>query len=127
MIVSISIPDELLEELNKILSKEWYVSRSEVLRHAIRKYIYEYKDLEKIEGEIVATLSILYEKFSEEDIRHRFIDIIIAFIHVHINNNKCLEVMIIKGKAEKLRKMISELKTRKNIENIGVSIIYREI
>jgi hypothetical protein len=34
--------------------------------------------------------------------------------------------MVIKGKAEKLRKMISELKTRKNIENIGVSIIYRE-
>ncbi|NHV45738.1 MAG: hypothetical protein HA493_03780, partial [Candidatus Verstraetearchaeota archaeon] len=57
---------------------------------------------------------------------HKFIDIIIAFIHVHINNNKCLEVMVIKGKAEKLRKMISELKTRKNIENIGVSIIYRE-
>jgi CopG family nickel-responsive transcriptional regulator len=126
MIVSISIPDELLEELDKILNKEWYVSRSEVLRHAIRKYIYEYKDLEKIEGEVVATLSILYEKFCEEDIRHKFIDIIIAFIHVHINNNKCLEVMVIKGKAEKLRKMISELKTRKNIENIGVSIIYRE-
>ncbi|MCC6013691.1 MAG: ribbon-helix-helix protein, CopG family [Candidatus Verstraetearchaeota archaeon] len=127
MIISISLPDDLLEELDKILSKEWYVSRSEALRHAIRKYIYEYKDLEKIEGEVIATLTILYEKFSEEDIRHKFMDIIVAFIHVHINNNKCLEVMVVKGNAEKLRKMISELKARKNIENIGVSIIYREI
>jgi metal-responsive CopG/Arc/MetJ family transcriptional regulator len=43
VVISLSIPDELLNELDRILGEEWYASRSEVVRQALRKCIAEYK------------------------------------------------------------------------------------
>jgi len=39
VIVSLSIPDELLDELDKIMGEAWHASRSEVVRQALHKYI----------------------------------------------------------------------------------------
>ncbi|MEM0232144.1 MAG: CopG family ribbon-helix-helix protein, partial [Candidatus Methanomethyliaceae archaeon] len=107
------------------LSKDWYISRSEILRHALRKYIYEYKSLESIKGEVIATLSVLYEKGGKvtEKIQHEFGDIIIAFIHVHINENTCMEVMVIKGITEKIRKLMDGLKASSNIKQMSLSLM----
>ncbi|MCS7097814.1 MAG: nickel-responsive transcriptional regulator NikR [Candidatus Methanomethyliaceae archaeon] len=125
VIVSISIPDELLEELNKMLSKEWYISRSEILRHALRKYIYEHKTLESIKGEVIGTLSVLYEKGEKatEKLQHEFGDIIIAFVHVHVDEKNCLEVMVIKGRVEKLKKLMDGLKASANVRQMSFSLM----
>lgn len=125
VIVSISIPDELLEELDRILNKEWYVSRSEILRQALRKYISEYKSIEQIEGGVIATLSVLYEKEGgiADRIKHEFGDIIIAFIHLHVNGGECLEVMVIKGMAERLRKLMDGLRASDTVKQLSFSLM----
>ena len=48
-IISVSLPTELLEELDAILGEDKSATRSEVLRQAVRSYITEYKELEKVE------------------------------------------------------------------------------
>ncbi len=61
-IISLSLPTELLEEFNAILGEEKNATRSEVLRQAVRNYITEYRKLDKIKGEVIATITIFYER-----------------------------------------------------------------
>ena len=58
-IISISLPTDLLEELDAILGENKSANRSEVLRQAVRSYITEYKELDNVEGNIIATVSVL--------------------------------------------------------------------
>jgi len=66
-IISVSLPKELLEELDAILGEDKNATRSEVLRQAIRSYIIEYKELDKFEGNIIATVTVLYEKQEQNE------------------------------------------------------------
>ena len=66
-IISVSLPTELLEELDAILGKDKSATRSEVLRQAVRSYITEYKKLDNAEGNIIATVSVLYEKKEQNE------------------------------------------------------------
>jgi len=61
-IISLSLPTELLEELDSALGAEKSANRSEVLRQALRSYLSEYKKLEDLKGNIIATISVLYNK-----------------------------------------------------------------
>ena len=128
VVISLSIPDDLLVELDKVLGREWCASRSEVLRQALRKYISEYRAVESLKGEVVATLTVLYDKSekSEEQLKlqHEFGDIISAFFHSHVNEGACLEVMVVRGEAQRLKGLIDGLKANRFVRQINLSLMY---
>ncbi|MDI9643674.1 MAG: CopG family ribbon-helix-helix protein [Candidatus Verstraetearchaeota archaeon] len=127
MVISISLPDELLSELDKVLGEEWYASRSEVIRQAVRKYISEYRSLERIEGEVVATITVLYNKMEKgEDqlrLQHEFGDIISAFLHSHMDGSTCLEVMVVKGRSKRLKELIDGMKAIRGVRQINFALM----
>lgn len=127
VIISLSIPDDLLAELDKLLGREWCASRSEVLRQALRKYISEYRGIESLKGRVVATLTVLYQKNDkgEEQLRlqHEFGDIISAFFHFHVNEDACLEVIVVRGEAQRLRGLIDGLKANRSVRQINLSLM----
>ncbi|MDH5811309.1 MAG: CopG family ribbon-helix-helix protein [Candidatus Verstraetearchaeota archaeon] len=127
VVISLSIPDDLLAELDKLLGREWCASRSEVLRQALRKYISEYRGIESLKGRVVATLTVLYQKNEkgEEQLRlqHEFGDIISAFFHFHVNEDACLEVIVVRGEAQRLRGLIDGLKANRSVRQINLSLM----
>jgi len=126
VIVSISLPEDLLSELDNVLGKEWYASRSEVIRHAVRKYISEYRSLEKIQGDVLATITVLYEKKKDEAqlrLQHEFGEIISTFLHSHIDDTTCLEVMVVKGQARLLKELIDGMKANRNVMQINFALM----
>jgi CopG family nickel-responsive transcriptional regulator len=126
-IISVSLPKELLEEFEAILGEEKYATRSEVLRQAIRSYITEYKELDKLKGNIIATISVLYEKKEKNEelfkLQHQFSDMITAYLHSHLTETSCLEVMVIKGPSKRLKKLIDGLKANKPVKQIKFFIM----
>jgi CopG family nickel-responsive transcriptional regulator len=126
-IISVSLPKELLEEFEAILGEEKYATRSEVLRQAIRSYITEYKELDKLKGNIIATISVLYEKKEKNEelfkLQHQFSDMITAYLHSHLTETSCLEVMVIKGPSKRLKSLIDGLKANKPVKQIKFSIM----
>ncbi len=127
VVISLSIPDDLLAELDKILGREWFASRSEVLRQALRKYISEYRGIESLKGVVVATLTVLYNKNEKGEeqlkLQHEFGDIISAFFHFHVNEGACLEVMVVRGEAQRLRGLIDGLKANRFVRQINISLM----
>jgi CopG family nickel-responsive transcriptional regulator len=126
-IVSLSLPKELLKELDAILGEERCASRSEVLRQAVRSYITEYKELEKLKGDIIASITVLYEKTEQNEelfrLQHEFSDMITAYLHSHLTDTSCLEVMVIKGPSKRLKSLIDGLKANKPVKQIKFSIM----
>jgi CopG family nickel-responsive transcriptional regulator len=126
-IISLSIPHDLLNELDRILGEEWFASRSEVVRQALRKYIAEYKELENIRGNIVATITALYEKKGKSEgltqLQHEFGDIITTYLHSHLADTSCLEVMVVKGSSERLKNLRDGLKANKHVKQLKFSIM----
>ena len=117
----------MLEDLDAILGEERSATRSEVLRQAIRSYLIEYKELDKLKGNVIATVTVLYEKKDQNDelsrLRHEFRDMITAYLHSHLTETNCLEVMVIKGPAKRLKSLIDGLKANKPVKQIKFSIM----
>jgi CopG family nickel-responsive transcriptional regulator len=126
-IISVSLPKELLKELDAILGEERYATRSEVLRQAVRTYISEYKELEKIKGNVIATVTALYEKAEKNEelfrLQHEFSDMITAYLHSHLTEKTCLEIMVVKGPSKRLKGLIDGLKANKPVKQIKFFIM----
>ncbi len=126
-IISLSLPTELLEELDSVLGETKSATRSEVLRQAVRSYLNEYKKLDEVNGDIIATISVLYEKHEKNDelfrLQHEFSDMITAYLHSHLTETNCLEVMVIKGSAKRLKELVDGLKANKPVKQIKFSIM----
>ena len=127
VVISLSIPDELLIELDTVLGREWYASRSEVVRQAVRKYISEYRELGLLRGDAIATITVLYEKMGKGDelleLQHEFGDIVTAYLHSHLAKKSCLEVMVVKGSCKRLKDLIDGLKANRHVKQLKFSIM----
>jgi CopG family nickel-responsive transcriptional regulator len=121
------MPKELLRELDAILGEERSATRSEVLRQAIRMYVSEYKELYGLKGSVIATVTVLYDKIDKNEelfrLQHEFSDMITAYLHSHLTETSCLEVMVVKGPSERLRSLIDGLKANKPVKQIKFSVM----
>ncbi len=118
---------DLLEELDATLGEDRSATRSEVVRQALRMYISEYSKLDKLKENVVATITVLYEKTEKNDelfqLQHEFEDMVTAYLHSHLTENECLEVMVVKGPSKRLKKLIDGLKANKPVRQIKFSIM----
>ncbi len=126
-IISLSLSEDLLRELDEVLGKEHSATRSEVVRQALRNYISEYNELDNIEGNVIATITVLYEKAEKNEelfqVQHEFGDMITAYLHSHLTGENCLEVMVVKGSSSRLKSLIDGLKANKPVKQIKFSIM----
>ena len=126
-IISVSLPTELLKELDEALGEEKSATRSEVLRQAVRSYLNDYKKLDELKGNIIATISVLYEKQEKNEelfkLQHEFSDMITAYLHSHLTETSCLEVMVIKGSSSRLKELVDGLKANKPVKQIKLSVM----
>ena len=126
-IISFSLPTELLEGLDAVLGEQKSATRSEILRQAVRSYLTEYKKLEDLKGYIIATISVLYNKEEKNEelfkLQHEFSDMITAYLHSHLTETSCLEVMVIKGSSNRLKELVDGLKANKPVKQIKLSVM----
>jgi CopG family transcriptional regulator, nickel-responsive regulator len=126
-IISLSLPKELLKELDAIRGEVRGASRSEVIRQAVRMYISEYSKIYEIKGKVIATVTVLYDKTEKNDelfhLQHEFGDMITAYLHSHLTGGECLEVMVVKGSAKRLKSLIDGLKANKPVRQIKFSVM----
>lgn len=126
-IISLSIPKLLLEKVDNYIKEQGYANRSEVVRQALRAYISEAKRLEELRGNITATITIIYQKGAKTgqitDAQHHFNNIVLTFLHTHIEEGYCIEIIVAKGDAEIMKYFISAMKANKQISEVKVTLL----
>lgn len=111
---SISLPDELLKIMDNKFIQQGYASRSEFIRDLIRDKIVSEK-WDNPEEEVIGVLSIIYNHhisdLSEKmiHIQHNNLINILCNLHLHVNQENCLEVIVMKGLAREIYKINIEV------------------
>ena len=124
-IISISLNENILKEIEKIKNEQGYSGRSEVIRAAVRLLISESKDTEKLSGEINSILIVIHHHDSENevsDIKHDFKDITKTQIHSHFEREKCLELFVLQGDAERIKEMHRLFDTNKKMDIVKLIV-----
>ncbi|MBN7288531.1 MULTISPECIES: nickel-responsive transcriptional regulator NikR [Campylobacter] len=104
---SVSLPSQLLDELDKKVGEQGYASRSEFTRDLIREKIVNdsWKDAKE---ELIGVLTLIYVHHQNDlinkmmDIEHDADVTIICTNHVHVDHHNCLEIITLRGEAAKI-------------------------
>ncbi|MBS1267420.1 MAG: putative nickel-responsive regulator [Nitrosopumilus sp.] len=125
-IVSISLNDEILSELDKLQSSMGFSGRSEAIRAGIRSFVSEEKQKSDLSGNIHAILLVVHnDEFDHvvSGITHNFEDLITTHLHSKIEKEKCMELFVIDGDAEKVSTMTKDFQTNKNMDTVKLVAI----
>lgn len=124
-IVSISLNNRILNEIDAIQDEMGFSGRSETIRAAIRMLIADKREKEDLVGVLDATLLVIHDEDASENvskIRHDFQDLIKTQIHNHLENDKCLEIFVVKGEAERIKMMKNSFQIEKNLDYVKLVI-----
>jgi len=125
VIVSISLNDTILKEIDRIQNAIGYSGRSEVIRAGARLLISESKEKERLTGNINSILLLIHSQDAENvvsEIKHRFEDVTKTQIHSHLRENKCLEVFVLDGDADRIKEMIRLFQTSRKMEYVKLIV-----
>lgn len=117
----VSLEEDLLKELDKLVVENHFPNRSQAIRFLIKKNIVEEKwqDNKVVAGAIV----LVYDHHKRElqnkstDLQHDYHDLILSVQHVHLDHHNCLETIAVKGKAQKLIELSEKLIGLKGIKH----------
>ena len=128
--VGVTFPPDLLGELDEVLEEMNYQSRSKAIQDSVSAFVSEHKWLREQKGTRVGVLVVLYDhevKGLNEaliDTQHKHADVIYSLMHIHLSEQECLETIAVKGKAKEIRKLTQELKAKKGVKQVKLSIVY---
>jgi len=106
----VSIRAKLLKQFDELMGQKGYVNRSEAIRDLIRKLLVEH-EWEQGDRETLATLTIVYNHHVRElaerldHFQHDHFQHVISTMHVHLDEDNCLEVMVLRGKPATIRSL----------------------
>lgn len=124
--ISISLEENLLERFDKQTQKQGYPTRSEAIKALMSKELVEQEWTGN--QEVAGALSIVYDHHRRGlankvmDVQHKFGSVIISTQHVHLDHDNCFEIIVLKGRADKIRKLAAALKSIKGIKHNALMI-----
>jgi len=118
--VSISLESALLESFDGFIAGKGYATRSEAIRDLIRDRLIKAEG-EHTSGEQMAVVTMIYDHHARElstkliDKQHDHHDLVVSTLHVHLGARHCLEVTVLRGPSEEVRKLGNELLATKGV------------
>ncbi len=130
--IGVSLPKNLLDEFDSIIKTRGYSSRSEAIRDAIRSYIAEYKWLEREKGEIIGVVNVMYDHHFKgisdalTNLQHNFYKIITTTLHIHLNEDMCLEMILVRGDMEEIKKLVDKVSAVRGVTGVKFITAFKE-
>lgn len=124
-VVSVSLNENLLEDVEEFMEAEGFSGRSEVIRTALRSLLRERKKLEELEGVINAVIVVTHVGDDSEDIdniQHSYRDVIETHLHNHTKDHSCLEVFTLEGNAEQIKDFYSDLNSSSKVKQAELNV-----
>jgi CopG family transcriptional regulator, nickel-responsive regulator len=125
--IGVAIDSDLLEQFDALIQERGYSNRSEAFRDLIRDELVE-KTWESPESQVVGTVTLVYDHhvrmLNEKltGIQHDHHHNILSTLHVHLDHDNCLEVLVVRGKSAAVRKIADVLISTKGVKHGRLTI-----
>jgi CopG family nickel-responsive transcriptional regulator len=117
----VSLGKELLTKFDKHIKEKNYPTRSKAIGDLIRENLVK---REWVEGkEVVGAITLVYNHHRRElvnrltDVEHDFHQLIVSSQHIHLDEDNCLEIVVVKGKPKEIDKLAQSLKSTKGVKH----------
>lgn len=117
----VSIDEKLLERFDELIGEKGYANRSEAIRDLIRDTLVAEK-WEKGK-DAVGSLTLVYDHHVRgvddklTDLQHEHYTSVIASMHAHLDEHNCMEVIIIKGKTDDIKRIADSLIASRGVKH----------
>ena len=118
----VSLENDLLAAFDKSIEGLGYENRSEAIRDLIRDHLIQ-KKVGKGDEEVVGVITLLYDHRTHHlsdvlaDMQHRASVAVNASLHIHLDAHNCLEVIVVRGAANKVHEVAGKLIATKGVQN----------
>ena len=119
---SISMSTELVEELDRLVIETNSANRSQTITKLVQDRITEHSST-FADREIAGTFVLVYDHHKRNlqslltSIQHDFQPLIISTLHVHLDHDNCLEVLVLRGKSSDVSELSARLVAVKGIKH----------
>ena len=123
----ISIPKELLKAFDDYIERKHYANRSEAIRDLIRQKLVE-EEWKESKEEVVGVITYLYDHHKREltdklvDIQHEYYEKIITTQHLHVDHHRCLEIILVRGKANEIKDLADKIQAQKGVLHLNLAL-----
>ncbi|MFT4885289.1 MAG: CopG family nickel-responsive transcriptional regulator [Natronomonas sp.] len=128
-VVSVSMPESLLERLDEFAEEHGYTGRSEVVREASRNLLSEFED-KQLEGrELMSTVTVVFdhETSSAEErmmaVRHEHEDLVVSNVHNHVGDHYCMELFVLEGELDEISTFVGKIRATSDVLSVDYSVI----
>jgi len=125
--IGVAIDSDLLVKFDRLIGERGYTNRSEAFRDLIRDELVE-KTWESPDSQVVGTVTLVYDHhvrlLNEKltGIQHDFHQSILSTLHVHLDHDNCLEVLVVRGKSSVVRQVADVLISTKGVKHGRLTI-----
>lgn len=128
-VVSVSMPEELLERIDEFADGHGYTGRSEVIREAARNLLGEFEDIKLEDRPLIGVITVMfnYETTDVEErmmqLRHEHEGLVSANIHSHVGSAHCMELFVLEGDLEEISKFVGMVRATKDTLSVDYSVM----
>lgn len=118
---SVAIGGELLQKFDQYRELHRYPNRSEAVRGLMRAALIE-DTIAADESEAMGVVTLIYDHHVSRiarrltDLQHHHLERVVTTTHVHLDEKRCLEVILLRGPALQIRNLADDLIGTKGVE-----------
>ena len=120
--IGIAMDEDLLNGFDKLIAKRGYANRSEAFRDLVRNEL-----VTELSGspdaEIFGTITLIYDHHTRllperlTELQHQNYGAILSTVHVHLDHDNCLEVVLVQGKSTLVQNLANSLIATKGVKH----------
>ena len=118
---SVAMPEDLMDALETYTARRGILhNRSEAIRDLVRNALVE-EEVEDPDSNIFGTLTMVFNHHSNDlrdkldSVQHEHVHEIVSTVHVHLDEENCLEVVLMRGKSRIIRSIADALLGTKGV------------
>jgi CopG family nickel-responsive transcriptional regulator len=130
--ITITIDDDLLAEVDGLMTRRGYASRSEAFRDILRETVNR-RHASDPKAACIASLSYVFDHTTRDlasrltRAHHDHHDLSVTSMHVHLDHESCLEVSVLRGPSGAVTAFADTLATQRGVRHAQLHLIPVEV
>lgn len=131
--ITISLPEELAAEFDRLIAERGYDNRSEAVRDILRAHLDRMREAREADGQCVASMSYVYNHHERElaerlmSLHHAHHDLSVSTMHAHLDHDHCMENVFLKGPVQAVRSFANALAAERGVRHGQLNLVMVEL
>jgi CopG family nickel-responsive transcriptional regulator len=127
-VVSVSMPEALLDRIDQFAEDHGYTGRSEVVREASRNLLGEFDDRRLEDRDLIGVVTVVfnYESSTVEErmmsLRHEHDDLVASNVHNHVGEGYCMELFVLEGSLADISTFVGKIRATQETLTVDYSV-----